>query len=360
MLVQHVHQLRERGRHIDPFLVLRALQALVEDLFDDSDGLFHILFFLVDVQEQGHERRLSICSHQGIDLVLDGLHAGAQLILQAQLHDFLLCRLLQGAAEFLVQLGAELHPALVQVFPQVLDVHGLPAVLVAGHRRDDLGGDGAGHLEALGGFDHFSVDGCTIVQHVLDVDQAAVEDRLDEIVRVMEVEHALIVGLGDVLGQEDAPGQIPAHLTGDIVPLGGGQAGVLVGILLCQLLVLVADELQDGLVRGVGLAQQAPLVTVHHIFLGEDVFIVPHQVLLNHVLHMLHGLQFPALSLHGLQYLLHQSLVCPVLLLHLVVGFLDGRYDFLLFIGHYPPVSFLNPHVTLRSWSTYRKPHRGF
>ena len=72
------------------------------------------------------------------------------------------------------------------------------------------------------------------------------------------------------------------------------------------------------------------------------------------------GRENAALSLHGLQYLLHQSLVCPVLLLHLVVGFLDGRYDFLLFIGHYPPVSFLNPHVTLRSWSTYRKPHRGF
>ena len=32
----------------------------------------------------------------------------------------------------------------------------LAAVLVAGHRRDDLGGDGAGHLEALGGLDELA------------------------------------------------------------------------------------------------------------------------------------------------------------------------------------------------------------
>ena len=41
------------------------------------------------------------------------------------------------------------------------------------------------------------------------------------LVRVVEVDHALVVGLGDVLGQEDAAGQVPAHLPGDVVPLGG-------------------------------------------------------------------------------------------------------------------------------------------
>ena len=37
------------------------------------------------------------------------------------------------------------------------------------------------------GLYHLSVDGCPIVQHVLDINQAAVEDGLDEIVRVMEI-----------------------------------------------------------------------------------------------------------------------------------------------------------------------------
>ena len=208
--------------------------------------------------------------------VLDGLDAGAQLVLEAQLHNPLLVRGVQPVPELLVQLGGELVLALAQIFPQVLDVHGLSAVLVAGHRRDDLGGDGAGHLEALGGLYHLSVDGCPIVQHVLDIDQAAVEDGLDEIVRVMEMEHAVIVGQGDVLRQEHAPGHVPGHLPCDIIPLGGGQAGVLVGVLLRQLLVLVADQLQDGLVRSVGLTQEAALIAVHHVLLGEDVFIVLH------------------------------------------------------------------------------------
>ena len=207
------------------------------------------------MQEQGHERRLSVGRHQGVDLVLDGLDARAQLVLEAQLHDALLVRGVQPVAELLVQLGGKLVLALAQVFPQVLDVHGLAAILVAGHRRDNLSGDGAGHLEALGGLYHLSVDGCPIVQHVLDINQAAVEDGLDEIVRVMEMEHAIVVGQGNVLRQEHAPGHVPGHLPGDIVPLGRGQAGVLVGVLLRQLLVLVADQLQDGLVRGVGLAQ---------------------------------------------------------------------------------------------------------
>ncbi len=63
----------------------------------------------------------------------------------------------------------------------MLDIHALTAVLVAGHCRDDLGGHGTCHLKALGRLDHLAVDG-SVVQHVLDIDQTTVEDRLDEII----------------------------------------------------------------------------------------------------------------------------------------------------------------------------------
>ena len=185
---------------------------------------------------------MSICSHQGIDLILDGLNAGAQLVLKTQLHDFLLCPLIQGTAELLLQLETELLPALAQIFPKVLNVHGLAAVLIAGHGRDDLGGDGTGHLEALGGFYHFSVDRGAVVQHVLNIYQAAVENRLDKIIRVMEMKHAIVMGQGDMLRQQHTPGHVPGDLTGDVIPLGGSQTCVLVGILLRQFLVLIADE----------------------------------------------------------------------------------------------------------------------
>ena len=136
-------------------------------------------------------------------------------------------------------------------------IHALAAVLVGGHAGNNLGGDGAGHLEALGGFNELAVHDGAIIQHVADVNEAAVKDGLDEVVGIVEVDGALVVGLGDIFRQQDAAGQIPAHLTGDVIPLGGGDHGVLVGVLLGQLLVLVAQQGEDGLIGGVLLAHQA-------------------------------------------------------------------------------------------------------
>ena len=231
------------------------------------------------------------------------------------------------------------------------DIHRLAPVLVAGHRRNDLCGDGAGHLETFGGLNHLAVDGGAVVQHVLDVDQAAVKYGLDKVIRIVKMNDAVVVCQGDMLWQKHAAGHIPGYLPGNVVPLCGGKAGVLVGIFLRKLLVLVADQFQNGLIRGVGLAQQAPLVAVDHVFLGEGILVVPDQVLLYHILHMLHGLQLLPLLLHRLQDLLHQSLPRPVLLLHLMICLTDGRNDLPLLIGYYPSISLLNPHSCLFSFS---------
>ena len=58
----------------------------------------------------------------------------------------------------------------------------------------------------------------------------------------------------EMLRQQDAAGQVAAHLAGDIVPLGGGDGGVFVGVFLDQILVVVADQGEDGFVGGVGLS----------------------------------------------------------------------------------------------------------
>ena len=224
-------------------------------------------------------------------------------------------------------------------------LHALPAVLVGGHAGDDLGDHGARHLKALGGFDELAVDHGAVVQHVPDVDQAAVKDMLHKIVRVVEVEHALIVGLGDVLGQEDAPGQIPAHLTGDIVPLGGGDGGVLVGILLRKLLVVVADEGQDGLVGGVGLAHQRPGVAVDDVGFGQLVLTGGHQPGLHHVLNVLHQQALAAAGFgHGIGDGLNGAAVKAAGLVHCGVGLLDGGHDFRSVKLHNGVVSFDNFH----------------
>ena len=203
-------------------------------------------------------------------------------------------------------------------------LHALSAVLVGGHAGDDLGDDGAGYLEALGGLDELAVDHGAVVQHIPNVHQAAVEDVLHEVVRVVEVEHALVVGLGNLLRQKDAAGQIPAHLAGDVVPLGRGDGSVLVGVLLRQILIVVADQGQDGFVGGVGLAHQSPGVAVDNIGLGQLVLARGHEFGLHHVLDVLHQQALTALSGYGVGNGVDGCLVKAVGLIHGLVGLLNG------------------------------------
>ena len=177
-------------------------------------------------------------------------------------------------------------------------IHGLPAVLVGGHTGDDLGGDGAGYLEALGAFDKLAVHHGAVVQHVADVDQTAVEDGLDKVVGVVKMQQALVVGLGDFLRQEDAAGQVPADDAGNVVPLGRGYGGILVGVLLSHLLVGVVEQVQDGLVCGVLLPGQGADVAVDDIGLGQLIFAGLHQFAFYHVLDVLHQQPGPVQRLH--------------------------------------------------------------
>ena len=162
--------------------------------------------------------------------------------MQTHLHDLVLGCLIQGISEFFLQLSGEFFLALTQVFSQVLDIDALSAVLVAGYGCDDLGGHGTCHLEALGRFDHFAVDGSTVVQHVLDIDQTAVEDRLDKIICIMEMQHTVVMCHGNMLRQKQTSGNITGHFACNIVSLCGCQAGIFIGILLRQLLILIPDQ----------------------------------------------------------------------------------------------------------------------
>ena len=162
--------------------------------------------------------------------------------MQTHLYDLILGCLIQGISELVLQLFCKFFPALTQVFSQMLDIHTLAAILIAGYGCDDLGGHSTCHLEALGRFDHFAVDGSTVVQHILDIDQTAVEDRLDKIIRIMEMQHTIVMCHGNMLRQKQTSGNITRHFTCNIVSLCGCQAGIFIGILLCQLLILIPDQ----------------------------------------------------------------------------------------------------------------------
>ena len=75
------------------------------------------------------------------------------------------------------------------------NVHRLAAVLTACHGSNDLRHYGARHLKALRGLDELSVHNRAVVQHISDVHQAAVKDRLKKVIRIMEVNGSLFMGL---------------------------------------------------------------------------------------------------------------------------------------------------------------------
>ena len=167
-LVQHIHQLGEGGGDVHALLVLDALQTLGEDLLDDGGVLLHVGVVLPQHQEEGDKGGLAVGGHQGVDLVLNGLHTALQLVLGAGLGDLfhgLVVQLrggLPGAAQILVVGQA-------QVLAQVAHLHRLAAVLVGGHTGNDLGKNCAGHLEALWRLDELTIDHSAFVQHISNI-----------------------------------------------------------------------------------------------------------------------------------------------------------------------------------------------
>ena len=102
---------------------------------------------------------------------------------------------------------------------------------------NDLSHDITGHLEGLGAFNHLTVDDSSLVQHVLHVDQAAVEDGLDHIVQVVDVDGATVVGFHQVCRQNFSLGNILGDFSGNEVSLGRGNDGVFVGIFIHDIVI---------------------------------------------------------------------------------------------------------------------------
>ena len=180
---------------------------------------------------------------------------------------------------------------------------GLPAVLVGGHLGDDLGGDVAGGGKAVRPLDEGPGDDGAVLQHVLQVHQVAVVHVLGVIVGVVEVDDALLVGLHDVRRQQQPLTQVPGDLAGHVVPLGGVDHRVLVGVLLLGLLVAALDKAEDLLIGGVAAADQGAGIAVGDVVLGHLVGAVGHDLVLHQVLDLLHGgraVHFQAAEFHEL------------------------------------------------------------
>ena len=73
--------------------------------------------------------------------------------------------------------------------------------------------------------DERSGDDGAVLQHILEVHEVAVVHMLGIIVRVVEVDDALLMRLNDLLRQEDAVRQVAADLARHVVALRGVDDG---------------------------------------------------------------------------------------------------------------------------------------
>ena len=106
----------------------------------------------------------------------------------------------------------------------------------------------------MGLLDEGTGDDGAVLEHVLEVHKVTVVHVLGIVIRVMEVDYALVVSLHDVLGQKHTHGEVLGDLAGHVVTLHGVDRGVLVRVLLLDLFVVALDEGEDLVIRRVVLA----------------------------------------------------------------------------------------------------------
>ena len=116
---------------------------------------------------------------------------------------------------------------------------GLAAVGIARHLGDDLGGNVTGRGETVGLLDHGVGNDRAILKHVLQVHQLTVADRPGDVSHVVDMDHALIVGVDHILREDIPPADVLADFGRQVIPHGAVQHRVLIGVLLlCQLILM--------------------------------------------------------------------------------------------------------------------------
>ena len=297
VFLEHIDELRERRGNPDACLVLHTLVALTKHFFDNH-GQVALLFGsarLVEVHEHRDERRLAVGGHERDDLVLDGLHAAADFIAQASLDHFVdfLGRGFQAQRiDFVKHLTTNLLTAYFDERRKVRKRDGLAAILAARHLSDNLGGDVACRREAMRALDECAGNHGAVLQHIFQVHKVAIVHMLREVIGVVEVDDALVMGGHNLGRQQKAHGNVFGNLARHIVALHGIHRGVLVRILLLHFFVVAFDERQDFVVGGVRRALERLEVAIDDVLARNLETTQGHNLVLDHVLDFLdrHGM----------------------------------------------------------------------
>ena len=292
IVLKHIDKLGERRGDPHAGFVLNALIALTKRLLHNHGKVVLLLgrTGLIEIHKDRHERRLAIRGHKGHDLILNRLDAATNLIAQAVLNDLtdLLGRRRDAKLlELAGNLATNLLTAHLDKRSQMGQRNRLTAVLGRCDLGDNLRRDIAGSREAVRLLDQRARDNGAVLEHILQVHQVAVVHVLGEVVRIVEVNQALVVGIHDLLGQQHALRQVLGDLAGHVVALNGVDGRVFVRVLLLDLFVVAFDQRQDLVVGRVLLALQALNIAINDVVASDLIAVETHDLVLDQILDLL-------------------------------------------------------------------------
>ena len=341
VFVQDVDEFRESRRNVDVGFVFDALDALAQQFFVDEGRFLGVFVIRLEIHEQRDERRLAVGRHEGVDLVLDGLDTVFNFLLRPLPGDFFgLFHVRFDAVDFALFFDDGFH-ILLEGFTDIrrqdtVDaVDGLAAVLAAGDLGDDLRRHRAGDLKGLGRIDFLAVDDRAIGQHIFQVDQAAVEHGLDDVIHIVEMDSPAVMGLDDIGRDELAAGNVFRYFTGNEVALRRYDVAVLIGVFIEDFQVGVVQQAEDIVVCRIGLALEGLDSLVVFISPGRGRIIVFQQAVVDLVFDGINGqvlldrsrIRFDfAGNLGSLPFFINTAAA--------IHGLFNGNRDFIAIEGH--------------------------
>jgi hypothetical protein len=138
-------------------------------------------------------------------------------------------------------------------------------------------------------FYHCVRNNCAVLKHIFKVYKVAVVHMLGKIVGVVEMDNALLVGLNNILRQQDALCNVLADLACHVVALDAVHGGVLVGVFLLYFLVVALNEGEYLVIRGVGLTDKRAGVAVFDVALCHGKCALFHDAVFDQLLNFLNG-----------------------------------------------------------------------
>ena len=232
---------------------------------------------------------------------------------------------------------------------------GLSAVLIRGDLCNDLRCDIAGSRKAVRFLNHSTGYHCAVLKHILQIHQTAVMHRLCDVVQIVYMNDAVIVGSDYIFGKQESAADVSADLPRHIVTERAVDDRDLVGVLLFCLLVVPLKETENLAVRCVHPALLFMTQAVLAVVPCKFVRFGPVQFIKNHVLDFF-DMDRPCKCLTSLFYITSNKAdycICdPVAGIHLIVCRSNCGSDLFTVIRHLCAVLLDNSHaVSISSFS---------